>query len=972
MQRFLFVVLALVALACVWFQWFASAVPPLPVTSGAAAAAALPSPDAAASVPMAATDTRQAAAKSSVSPRLVDERLADPEIRAGLCGFVGRIVATVGEPAVACPVRLYRVGDDLLPNVAQLLASTDVAAPDFVAGDATTGADGRFRIDGVWPGGFYLLHVGSGSAVSTHRLVTRVPSPGETIDLGDIVLPPTGVLSGRVVDENGDPVAGALVRTADVPVEALTLFPFERFDPAGVLIARERGGATVLELPNWVGDALAALPIPSVLTATDGSFRLAGVLPGPNLVAISATEFAVKLQTGVLVRAEQAKELGDIRLTRGEAVTGRVVDAAGKAIPGAEVVAATVSAAALDPGRRLAPTDDEGRFHGAGFGAGKVTVAARRGPGEPWLVAAPQSILGDILLTLGNTFTIEVTVATMDGVLVPDARLGLLCGNAADEPFELAAFGFAPPVDLGPRQREVKPGRWRLENVPNGSYQLLVDAPGHGPQLTAIALHDANLEVAVKLAPSQPFRVLVVGDQDVPIPNADIVAQGEPLSAALRAGRTDAAGRCAIDAFAGDSLRVAASHPRWGTVVGEAKPGVELCLRMARPGALRGVLRDGNKPPPVGRFTIVLNREPDGTALQESTPMLLSPGPDGTFVAAALQPGRYTATAMKALDAIGSPGSLVRLLADIQLADDSPSEPAEIVSGQTAQLLLDVGEQPIEGPTAQFGGSVTINGQMVSGAVVTLAAGERNRIVRTDERGRFDFGIVAAGEVQCAAHAPGSSLLIGQGDALWSSVFTLAPGEQRDVTITLATSSVSGVCVRRDGTPAAGAWILVQGTTKTDTGAEDLFLSAMTDDEGKFRFAHVVAGPWRVTVQHQGDEPGRCERDLDVRAGVEVTDLRLQLERPVTVAGRVELAGSSVSDGNGWIGFYRLPDEGDATGEGTWVTGVTLASDGAFTTEDLGPGRFRALFSVGDGSSYACEPIVVPAEGLSGVVLRRR
>ena len=43
-------------------------------------------------------------------------------------------------------------------------------------------------------------------------LLTQTPSPGEIVDLGDVVLPNAGVITGTVVDEEGEGVAGALVR----------------------------------------------------------------------------------------------------------------------------------------------------------------------------------------------------------------------------------------------------------------------------------------------------------------------------------------------------------------------------------------------------------------------------------------------------------------------------------------------------------------------------------------------------------------------------------------------------------------------------------------------------------------------------------------------------------------------------------------------------------------------------------------
>ena len=48
---------------------------------------------------------------------------------------------------------------------------------------------------------------------------------GEGVDLGDIVLETLGVITGEVVDADGAPVGGALVRAVDLPGAALSMFP---------------------------------------------------------------------------------------------------------------------------------------------------------------------------------------------------------------------------------------------------------------------------------------------------------------------------------------------------------------------------------------------------------------------------------------------------------------------------------------------------------------------------------------------------------------------------------------------------------------------------------------------------------------------------------------------------------------------------------------------------------------------------
>jgi hypothetical protein len=83
----------------------------------------------------------------------------------------------------------------------------------------TTDAEGRWALDELQPGSF-TLNVEKGGYLTLHYGQTRPFEPGKTIaltagqlfDNADVVLPRAGVISGKLVDEFGDPVTGALVR----------------------------------------------------------------------------------------------------------------------------------------------------------------------------------------------------------------------------------------------------------------------------------------------------------------------------------------------------------------------------------------------------------------------------------------------------------------------------------------------------------------------------------------------------------------------------------------------------------------------------------------------------------------------------------------------------------------------------------------------------------------------------------------
>ena len=916
------------------------------------------------------------------------EVLDDPEIRAGLCGFKGRVVDHRKVPVADTGVRIYRGAlDSVLPADFDLFAPAPNYTPEYVAGEVRTAADGTWQLTGVWPRAFYLLFAGIGSDAPTHQVVTRTPSPGEIVDLGDIVLNDAGVLVGTVLDDNGDPLPGALVRAADLPGTLAAFFPVERFDPQGAILVREASSPVrVVEMPAWVQRAFDNLPIPSTHSGADGTFRLVGVVPGSNLLATTAKGFLSDVKPSLQVRAGQEKDVGKIRLKRGEELDGKVVDSAGKAVAGAEVLAgSTLTIGPVDLAQKIGVSDQNGQFHGTGFAPGKVTVAARRGKGHAWVLAEPQSVLGDVIVTLPATFAAEVTVTLADGKPAKSPRFQLLQGKAGQGAAEMHLLGFVPPIDLDGRRRELAEGRWRIENLQPGSYTLLADAPGHAMAVATFDLVTDDAAVALALTEPRGFVVRVVDPAGQGIRNAAIFAEARggqrTVQMPVRVGRTDAEGRLRITSLQGDLLRVSAEHPKRGVVHGEAKPGEELLLVLLEPGSLRGQLTDNGKPPELGEWNVAVVRqrgnEPRGPL--EQVPSLITPGLDGTFAVAALQPGNYELSAIKALDALRSPGGVFALGQELYMMRDTPDVRVEISSGQQAVAQLEVGEKPIEGPTAQLAGSLTIDGRVAVGNFLTLEGGERNFKARTDARGRFDFGLVPAGDLQLSVMANAdNTMMVGPVSNLWAGTLKLAPSESRELTIEVMTSSIAGVCYRPDGTPAAGVWIQAQGQMKGGSGqGRQLWTGTPTDSEGTFRFAQVAEGTWTLSARGNGESGGRGSLPpFEVQGGVPVTGLRFELQPPLMVKGRVDL--STFGDKKPkqvWLGMHRLGDNDGADADGQWADGCSVdMASGAFRTGDLTAGRYRVELNTRSGdnewSSYNCDLLVVPPNGLDGVVVR--
>jgi RNA polymerase sigma factor (sigma-70 family) len=187
-----------------------------------------------------------------------------------------------------------------------------------------------------WTDGLGRFHVG-GLAAGPHRITVMSPERmelkgGEEIQAGTsnhrLVARVGTVVSGRVLDDSGNPMAGAWVRAEDG--------------------FRERLGLTV-----W--------------TRQDGGFALKGVSQGKTYkITVGAEGWAQMHRDGV---STGTKDLM-FRLTRARKVAGIVKDAAGKPLAGVVVILRHVKGIAEGSDR----TDEEGRFVVVGLHPGSYSI----------------------------------------------------------------------------------------------------------------------------------------------------------------------------------------------------------------------------------------------------------------------------------------------------------------------------------------------------------------------------------------------------------------------------------------------------------------------------------------------------------------------------------------------------------------------------------------------------------------------
>jgi hypothetical protein len=270
---------------------------------------------------------------------------------------------------------------------------------------------GMFAID-LLPDGAYVVHVqrqgfyDEPGAPPSYRQVTL--RGGGTIDLGDVRLARGGVLTGRVLDDGGEPVVGAMVTPIGRPPGQDVLLPL-----GGMVVTDDRG----IYRAHGLMPSSYTVRVAPVGPSARGSVRLQGSEPWPlPSFATSASEASAAEFVGVRAGEEAILDvrLGAGRLSR---VTGQVV------VQGAPTSSTPISVLLrpVDPGVQLplasARAQTDGRFEFFDIAPGRYRVVAE----EPMGVT-PQGRYrrraGWAEMAVSGEPLVEVTVPMGFGTLV--------------------------------------------------------------------------------------------------------------------------------------------------------------------------------------------------------------------------------------------------------------------------------------------------------------------------------------------------------------------------------------------------------------------------------------------------------------------------------------------------------------------------------------------------------------------------
>lgn len=822
----------------------------------------------------------------------------------------GRVTDTTGGPIAGAFVSGRRAPN---PNTNEMFFGPEL----YMEFEATSDANGRYKIDGFTPGQMIIL-----SATAKGRVGGKTepfePKLGTPRVAPDIVLKEGKEITGRVLDR-----AGAPVQNATINVWRSSFGPEFIFDPrANNAFTTDKDGNFVI---NGLEDRNVTL---NIIAREKGSAMKRGVAPGTR-------DLMIQLENLGSIKGRIVASGSTDPATLGAMMANLSVEAIRSELPNGPMI---FRADSEGENEHVTP---EGEFEIFGLEKGKYRVQARGDGIAPAMsqeveVAADRPVENlQINVTPGAVVVVHVTKAGSAEPIV-GAKVKLYeKREGEDEMFKM----------MGDMGEDDEDGGGTVVTAPRPS--------GGGAVRAARAVSVARTVTtsgggAVKAGGRPPRMPRFRG------PGAQSEEKPDPVNQTIK---TDEQGVAKFTGLPLAAFEVSAKADDYAPSAVEKlnlqdpKTPAEHKINLSQGGTLRGSVARADGSSAIGARVAVSG--PEGTNKTRRANV----DENGQYNFEHLPPGKYYVELIKKNQ--GFDGG-------IQFNNENDTHPnalaAAVDDGKTTTLDLTA-------PTLSVvSGTVTQAGAPVAGVKVTLAQDNEDipdadmvfpgmdggHTATSDANGKFKITDVEAGKYKVSAKKPGSIR------AARKDFNVINPKE--NIEITIPRGAIEGRVVRADGhEPVANATVQIlddsargdQGRSRTmmfatlDTGGGgevrtfDGKSSVKTDAEGRYKLEDLPAGKYRVKASAAGLRDGKSE-PVDLVEDQRVPDVEVKLEKAASLVGRVTGPGGAARP-NVLVTLRKTDDPTPGK--------ISMAdSEGRFKFTSLEPGDYKLSGQVMGGA----------------------
>lgn len=711
------------------------------------------------------------------------------------------------------------------------------------------------------------------------------PEPGEHLTV-NLELLPGSRIAGRVIDENGEPVAGAAV-------DAKT---------------GEFFGTIVFEARETETDE-------------EGLFELTAVRSGEVWLFVDQEGFRKYKSPGAIEVVEGVDQTyPDIKLSMGSRFEGVVMYPDGSPAVGAtlkvevdfsaNVAGTPMNEAKLSGAGQSVTADERGEFSIGGLSEGPYRLVASHSQTED-----SSLVQGTWRAEASGLNPTEDVEASTQLLLVLEAPLSIrgVVLDLAGEPitdFELTASlastqWWLPSQTTEQESFETEDGTFLMKDLQVGKWSLTGKAEGYAiPEGVEFKLpQDEFVELRLSRPSSISGRVL--GPDGEPIVGATIEPELDMQQMVLRnqgggseisSVISDATGAFLMEGLRPGAGTILATKDGWAPSEGfgfDAKEGetirdVELTLRVG--GTITGELMDDDGNPKVGADIFI--QQPAGMRRRTT-----KTDDEGRFAEEHLAPAEWQVMALNLT------------------SDSGEFDQAEMLSTmKIAMVTLEDGEEvhvvlgaPPENPV-ELEGRVTASGDPVEGAIISFIPStgggmEKMALESTDEEGAFSTTLVEPGDYLVTIQKMG---LMGQQNNL--EFRRRVPDEDAfELNFELPVARISGTIFGPDGDPLPQARV----TLNIDGGAEfgtmfgGKYAETTSDDAGDYELQYLRPGGYLVAAGgnvlggmfgEDSSTKGRIVNRVQVNEGQWLRNVDFHLEEPGSISGMVlDHAGQPVA-----------------------------------------------------------------------------